>query len=215
MLYMVGFESDDTYSTAETAWHYTPNGDVFPAEPVVTDIERGAMTWALQLAEEALHDGNPPVGAVLLVNSGEHSIGAKTHDKISRNLMGHAELVAYEDAHKIIGDDLSGSTLITTAVPCTSCTPHYAEGKIGKVIAAAPRRLIYPLAGIMRPRAINMHDLLADGETDTTVVLNHRLTESLGKFATYGLRKGRRSELEAITDPYLVAVVSGADKQAS
>jgi len=187
---MIGFELTPAYNPAEYALHYERSGNITEVPVELNELEREAMQFALSLAGEALADGNPPVGAVLIVNNGEHTFAAKTHDKTSRHLMGHAELVAYEDAHKVIGDDMSTSTLVTTAAPCSSCTPHYAEGKIARIVTAAPRRYIYQISGLMRPRAINMHELLTDGDTETTLVLNHQLERSLGLFALYGKRKG-------------------------
>ncbi len=159
---------------------------------VTTDVEDSAMSLALSLAAVSLQNGNPPVGAVLINNATGKTWANRTDDKTTRNLVRHGEMVAYFDAQPEVGDDLSDCTLVTTAELCSSCTPHYAEGRIGKIIYAAPRAYVFPLTNIMRPRNINMPDLLKDGNTDTTVIENYRMIESLGLFATYGALKGVR-----------------------
>jgi tRNA(Arg) A34 adenosine deaminase TadA len=188
---MISYENTDTYDAAVQAFHYSPNGRVNRVEPTISPIEKEAMEMAHILAIEALEDGNPPIGAILIVQNGLHIFGAKTQDKTSGKINGHAEIIAYEDAHEAghLTDDLSEATLVSTAALCSSCTPLYAEGKIGRVITAAPRRLVFPLTGIMRSRNINMHEMLADGNTDTISVINYDLKRSLGLFALYGREK--------------------------
>lgn len=156
-------------------------------EPYITELENTAMDMAMKLGEEALADGNPPVGAVLIDNKAGQTWGAKTVDKTTPRLLAHAEIRAYEAAQPTVGDDLTGCTLVTTAQPCNTCTSPYAEGKIGKIIYAAPRWAIYQVSGIMRRRSINMHELLIDGDTETVVVEGYRAEQALGTFALYGL----------------------------
>lgn len=198
---MIGYESTTEYDPSLRAFQYMPDRSVTELEPQVNETEHVAMDLAFEMAQIALEDGNPPVGSVLIVGDGDHLFGGKTHDKTSKKINGHAEIVAYEDAHQIVGDDLSNSTLVTTAVLCSSCTPPYAEGKIGKIITAIPRRYVWQLSGIMRPREINMHELLRDGNTDTLSVINYNLERSVGLFALYGARRGHK--IPEQVDPYL------------
>ncbi len=202
---MAGYENAPIYDPAMQAFHYRLDGTVETIEPVVHEVEKMAMDLAFRFAELALEEGNPPVGSVLIVDDGMHIFGGKTHDKTTGKINGHAEIVAYEDAHQAVGDDLSSSTLVSTAALCSSCTPPYAEGKINKIVTSAPRRFVWQLSGIMRPRQINMHELLIDGQTDTISIINYNLERSLGLFAIYGKQKGH--QLPSNLDEYLLPFV--------
>lgn len=202
---MTGPEHVRSYNNELFAIHYRPGRNPQYVTPEITDTEAAAFDLAFELGREALEDGNPPCGAVLLVNDGEHLYGGKTHDKTSRDIMGHAELVSYREAQHLVGDDLTQSTLTTTAVPCDTCINPYAEGKIRKIIASAPRRYVYPLSGIMRPRKINAHELLHDGATETILIMNYRLEKVLAQFAIYGKKIGHTPPDNL--DPFLAQFV--------
>jgi tRNA(Arg) A34 adenosine deaminase TadA len=174
---------------ALTSVRYFPDGSFCPIEPFVTEAEQRAMDMCLTLGEEALHAGNPPVGAVLLDNERGLLWGARTTDETNGHILGHAELRVYDKASATIGRDMSHCSLVTTAQPCTTCTPPYAEGKIGRIIFAAPRESVLAVAGIMRQRSINMPDLLADGETNTDVVSGYQAAEALSLFGLYRERR--------------------------
>lgn len=170
------------------AHRYLPDGRTERIEPFVTELEDHAMSMCLDLGDKALANGNPPIGAVLLNNETGDVWGATTTDKSHPRLLAHAEIwvygMAYEQDGKI-GDDLQDYTLVTGAQPCNTCTTPYAEGNIGKIVFAAPRVAVRQIAGIMRDRKINMHELLLDGNTNTEVVSGFRAAESLAKFALY------------------------------
>ncbi|HEX5744495.1 MAG TPA: deaminase [Candidatus Saccharimonadales bacterium] len=169
-----------------TATHYTPDGSFRVVEADLSELEMHAMDMSMDLAEQALRGGNPPVGAVLIDLGSEQVWGASTSDKTERHIMAHAEMRAYDQAQPTVGDELEDCVLVTTSQPCTSCTPPYVEGKIGRIIYAAARSEVWPVTGIMRPRNINMHELLVDGKTDTTVIGGYRAEEALAKFALWG-----------------------------
>jgi tRNA(adenine34) deaminase len=168
------------------ATHYLPDGGFHTVEPDISDLERHAMDMSMDLAEQALRGGNPPVGAVLIDRASEQLWGASTSDKTDKHIMAHAEMRAYDQAQPTVGDELADCVLVTTSQPCTSCTPPYVEGKIGKIIYAASRGDVWPITGIMRPRSINMHELLVDGRTDTVVIGGYRADEAIAKFAVWG-----------------------------
>lgn len=165
---------------------YLPDGGVTPVEAEISDLEKRSMELCLELGELALQDGNPPIGAVLLDRKRNLVYGSGTTiDKTVPTILGHAEIMAYRKAEPTVGDDLRECTLVTTAQPCNTCTSPYAEGKIGKIIYAAPRSAIFEVSGLMRPRKINMHELLVDGATETTVVEGFGANQSLKKFARW------------------------------
>lgn len=167
------------------------------------------MAVVFDLAEEALQNGNPPIGAVYYDRATGDRWGARTTDKTTRKINGHAEINVYDLAHLTVGDDLSSGILLSTARLCSSCTPPYAEGNIGRIITAAPRRLVFPLTGLMRARKINMHELLEDGATDTVSVKNYELDRALELFALYAQMNNKRKghkvpyEIDPILEPYV------------
>ena len=175
--------------------HYFPDASFVQIEPYLTEMERDAMQMCFDLSEAALESGNPPVGAVLIDNERGYVQGARTVDKTEPNILGHAEIRAYDMLRPIVGKQLQGCSLVTTAQPCNTCTAPYAEGNIGRIVYAAPRWAINQVCGLMRPRAINMHDLLVDGDTDTVVIAGYNSKRSLGNFAMWGalLKEGKVS----------------------
>src|SRR5487761_1389966 len=164
---------------------YHRDGSFETTEVALTEIETRAMDMVIALGEEALHDGNPPIGAVIIDYDSGQMVGGKTIDKTTPRLLAHAEIRAYNLAQNKLGDDLKNAVLLSSAQPCTTCTPPYAEGKIGKIIFGAPRWAIFEVAGIMRPRRINLHELLTDGDTETTVTEGYRAEEILGMFSLW------------------------------
>lgn len=178
-----------------TTLRYSRDGRTDPCLTEIDDIEQRAMDYCLMLGEQALKEGDPPVGAVLLDRRGGlvRQWASRTNDKTSGHLLGHAELRAYMAAQPEVGNDLSGMTLVTTSQLCNTCTAPYAEGKIGKIICAVPRSAVWEVAGIMRPRLINMHDLLADGDTSTVVTMGYMAEAATALFALYGQIQGHRA----------------------
>jgi tRNA(adenine34) deaminase len=176
--------------------HFTPGESPVEVPTVITEMEKHAMALGFDFAEEALREGNPPVGAVLIDHESGQLWGAKTDDKTSGDILGHAELRAYGLAKETVGSELDNCTLVTTAQPCNTCTSPYAEGKIGKIIYAAPRKKIFEVSGIMRARRINMDDLLEDGHTDTYVTEGYESERSLDLFAVYGILRATRVSQE-------------------
>lgn len=176
-------------------FQYYPDTSIQSENPLVNPLENAAMTMCFALAQEALTNGNPPIGAVLIDRSrrGGRTWGAKTTDKTNPRLLAHAEVRVYEDAHKQLADDLSNCTLVTTAEPCVTCSAPYAEGKIGRIILAAPRAAVREVTttashpGLMRKRKINMHDIIKDGSTQTQVVSGWRAAEALKLFADWAV----------------------------
>lgn len=169
------------------------------------------MEIALDEAGEALSEGNPPIAAVLIDHDSGILWGGKTVDKTEGHLMRHAELRVYDLAQPVLNDNLENCTLVSTSQLCSSCTPHYAEGRIGKIIIGAQREMVYPLTGIMRPRKINMPELIEDGNTDTLVIENFMALRSLQLFVKYG--RLNKHELPEDTDAHLrqIANKSGAE----
>src|ERR1019366_8271812 len=101
--------------------------------------EKAALERCIVLGNEAVLEGNPPIGAVWIDNKRGLVWEAKTTDKTNPRLHGHAEILGYRLAEDIVKDELASCTLVTSAEPCVTCTSTLAEGKIGRIIYAAPR----------------------------------------------------------------------------
>ncbi|HEX7963849.1 MAG TPA: deaminase [Candidatus Saccharimonadales bacterium] len=165
---------------------YYPDKRIEPASPDLEPLEEQLLVACLSMGELALLNGNPPIGAVLLNRETGAFWGALTVDKTRRTIFGHAEVRAYFLAEDTVGDQLENCTLITTAQPCSSCTPPYAEGKIGRIVYAAPRDKVREVCDLMRERDFNLPQAVADGKTTTTVIEGHHAPEALAAFAVWG-----------------------------
>lgn len=120
------------------------------------------MARALQLAEQAQHAGEVPVGA-LVVRDGE-VIGEGWNRPIGdHDPSAHAEIVALRDAaHRVQNYRLPGSTLYVTLEPCPMCAGAIVHARIDRVVFAASD----PRAGA----AGSVFDLLPSDER-----FNHRV----------------------------------------
>ena len=120
------------------------------------------MRIALELAGQARHRGEVPVGAVVVLDGaviGEgfnQPIGA--HDPTA-----HAEIVAIRAAAARIGNyRLTGAELYVTIEPCQMCVGAMVHARIARVVYATPE----PRAGAIES-AMRAHEHPA---------LNHRMT---------------------------------------
>lgn len=181
-------------SVEQRAFHVYPHGLTVPVDATPTGSEMAAMNMCLELAGRALEAGDPPIGAVLVDNERDLRWGARTVDKSDPQLLGHAETRAYFEAKETVRDNLGRCSLVTTAEPCATCTAPFAEGNIGRIIYAVPRSVIREITGIMRARNINMLDLLADGDTSTTVIEGVQSEKAISLFGLYAQLRGYRTD---------------------
>ena len=100
------------------------------------------MRRALALADRAAHEGEVPVGAVV-VRDGQ-LLGEGWNQMIAtQDPTGHAEIVALRDAARVVGNyRLPGAILYVTLEPCTMCA--------GAMVHARVAQLVF---GAMEPRA--------------------------------------------------------------
>jgi tRNA(adenine34) deaminase len=117
------------------------------------------MRHALREAREAFGDGEVPVGAVVLDESGE-VIGTGRNDRErSADPTGHAEIVAMRAAAASLGTwRLSGCALVVTLEPCTMCAGASVQARVDRVVYGA----VDPKAGavgslwdVVRDRRLN------------------------------------------------------------
>ena len=127
------------------------------------------MTAALEEAQDALHKGEVPIGAVIVH---EKQIVARGHNRREElhDATAHAEILAIREAgRKLGGWRLSGSTLYVTVEPCPMCS--------GALVMARVERVVY---GIDDPKAGavgTFYNIVTDER------LNHRLKVTAGVLA--------------------------------
>jgi len=95
------------------------------------------MQQCIQLAQEAMNAGNPPVGC-LIVHQGNVIGKGKEGAKTSGDITDHAEIIAIRDAMKNgFADQLSESALYTTHEPCIMCSYAIRHYKIPHIVFGA------------------------------------------------------------------------------
>ncbi len=96
------------------------------------------MREAIVLAHEAAQAGEIPVGCVVVDADGRIiGRGSNTREK-SRSALGHAELMAIDDACRTIGDwRLDGCTIYVTLEPCPMCAGAIINARIPTVVFGA------------------------------------------------------------------------------
>lgn len=88
----------------------------------------------IELADEAVRDGNHPFGAILVDKSGKIIAEGKNNFTIDRG-PGHAETnLARHAARTFDVDTLLGCTLYTSVEPCSMCSGTIYWAEIGAVV---------------------------------------------------------------------------------
>ena len=107
-----------------------------PKEIKIRDYDRKFMTRAIQLSQESVNSGDAAFGSLITMDDKLIAEGLNNYKtKISE----HAEIVALNNAHKILGtSDLSACTLYTSCEPCPMCSFMIREFKIKRVVFALP-----------------------------------------------------------------------------
>ena len=92
------------------------------------------MKKCISLAKKALEKGNPPVGAILVVDDTIIGSGIES-GKSTKDITNHAEILAIRDA--INGQNikqLSKATMFTTHEPCIMCSYLIRHHKIAIIV---------------------------------------------------------------------------------
>lgn len=96
------------------------------------------MTRALELAREAGHRGEIPVGAVM-THEGEIIAEASNRKEEWNQPLAHAETLVIEEAARKLGRwRLSGCTLYVTLEPCVMCSGAIVHARLDRVVYATP-----------------------------------------------------------------------------
>lgn len=95
------------------------------------------MRQTIAVAEEAL-PLDVPVGAVL-VKDGQILARACNRREIDQNPIAHAEILALQEAARILGDwRLRDATLYVTLEPCPMCASAIRQARVGQLVYGAP-----------------------------------------------------------------------------
>jgi len=93
------------------------------------------MRDALSLAAQAATQGDIPVGALVLDESGQIIGRGQNNREQEGDPLGHAEIVALRDAARHLGNwRLDECTLVVTLEPCTMCAGAIVQSRIATVV---------------------------------------------------------------------------------
>ena len=96
------------------------------------------MERALELARQAAHAGEVPVGAVV-VRDGDVIAEAHNAPRAMKDPTAHAELLAIRKASERLGNErLEGCDLYVTLEPCAMCAGAISHARIARLYYAAP-----------------------------------------------------------------------------
>ncbi len=94
------------------------------------------MEQALLLAKEAAHEGEVPVGAVI-VHNGEIVGRGRNRRENAKNALAHAEVEAINEAcHTLGGWRLPECTMYVTLEPCPMCAGGIVNARISRTVIA-------------------------------------------------------------------------------
>jgi tRNA(adenine34) deaminase len=97
-----------------------------------------AMREALALAVTASHQGDVPVGAVVLNSAGEVVGRGFNTREVDSDPLNHAEVVALRQAAQINGSwRLDDHTLVVTLEPCTMCAGAAVQSRVQRIVFGA------------------------------------------------------------------------------
>lgn len=120
------------------------------------------MLEALELAAEAGRNGDVPVGAVLLDDSGIVVAADRNRREELRDATAHAEMLVLSARSRELGDwRLTGHTLVVTLEPCPMCA--------GASVWARLDRIVYGAADFKAGAAWSLYNIPQDRR------LNHRV----------------------------------------
>lgn len=126
----------------------TVNSGLPPVDPA--EDER-FMRIALAAAREAAREGEVPVGAVLVSETGQVMAAARNRTIADADPTAHAEILALrEGAKQCENHRLTGTTLYVTLEPCPMCAGAIAEARCRRIVFGAPDPRRGALEGALR-----------------------------------------------------------------
>ena len=102
----------------------------------IKEYDEKFMLRCISLSQESVDSGDAAFGSLIAIDEKLIAEGLNNYrSKISE----HAEIVALNNAHKVLGThDLSSCTLYTSCEPCPMCSFMIREYKIRRVVFALP-----------------------------------------------------------------------------
>ena len=99
--------------------------------------DRYFMEEALKLAEEAVQEGEVPVGCIITL--GDRIVGrGRNRREVGKNALAHAEIEAIDEACRTLGGwRLWQCTLYVTLEPCPMCAGAILNARIPRVVYGA------------------------------------------------------------------------------
>lgn len=95
------------------------------------------MKKALQMAQEALSEGEVPVGAVV-VKDGQIIAQARNEKELTGDPTDHAEMLAIKRAVRFLSSwRLSDCTMYVTLEPCPMCAGAMVQARLGRLVFGA------------------------------------------------------------------------------
>jgi tRNA(adenine34) deaminase len=125
------------------------------------------MEAALDEARAALAAGDPPVGAVVVDESGTVIARGHNERETAADATAHAEVLAIRAASTVRGEwRLTGCTLVVTLEPCTMCAGAIVLARLDAVVfgAADPKAgAVGSLWDVVRDRRLNHRPEVVSG----------------------------------------------------
>ena len=99
--------------------------------------DEAAMQRAMTLAEDAVHHGDVPIGALLV--TGDRTFYAHNEKERRPDPTAHAEILALRSAAATLGRwRLAGAILYVTKEPCAMCAGAIVAARIAKLVYGCP-----------------------------------------------------------------------------
>lgn len=146
-------------------------------------IDEGYMSQALTLAENALHQGEVPVGAIVVL--GERTLGVgENRCEMDHDPSAHAEVIAIKAAARQIGASrLDGATLYVTLEPCLMCCGILLQARIARLVFGArePRTGgVVSIHDALRLPGVTHHVAITEGvHAEQSAAMMHRFFQNL------------------------------------
>jgi tRNA(Arg) A34 adenosine deaminase TadA len=123
------------------------------------NVDEQYMALAIDEAARAKHDGEWPIGAVV-ISHGQVIARNRCREATEKTVLAHAELHAINDACKALGrNNLSDCVIYCTIEPCLMCSAAIFQAKIPRVVIGAARN---DLSHLFRARRLRIEDLAKD-----------------------------------------------------
>ena len=151
---------------------------------MASDIDETHIRTAHELAEDALADGNPPFGSLLVLEGSVIRTSTNTTES-GEDITAHPELkLARYAARELEPQERSACTMYTSTEPCAMCA--------GAIYYAGLGRVVYSVAGSSLPRVrehrgidISCREVIDRGDGTTEIdgpVLEEDGLDILGRY---------------------------------